>query len=805
MRQRLVSLLLLTLLAAAPARGQSGPQLTQSAVAGGGGASAQGAFRVEGTIGQGVAGASSGGVFSLDGGFVLALANGAPVNAAPATHATDEDTPLAFNGANSVSVSDADAGASHVRVTLTAVNGTLTLGDTTGLIFMAGAGGDAQLIFTGALADANTALAGLTFNPAPDFNGSASLTVETDDLGHTGEGGARQDTDAVNITVNPVNDPPSAAGQSLATDEETPVGVTLSGSDPETAAAGLAFAVTAQPAHGSLSGAAPNLTYTPADGYAGPDSFKFTVTDAGDGAAPALTSAEATVSVNVASVPDIFARDARAAEPKSGETPMLFTVTLERAPASTVTVDFATASGPAGAGAATEGGDYTARAGTLTFAPGQRVQTVSVPVLHDSQTEPDETFRLTLSNASGGRIVRGAATGEITTSSAAGAVLISELRTFGPGAGNLNGDQFVEVYNNSDSPVTVSTADGSPGWGLFKAGADCDATPVLVGTIPNDTVIPARGHFLFAGPDYSLADYGGAGAAEGDAGLEQAVEPNRGVGLFRTTDAGNLSSVTRLDAVGFGAGASNNCALLREGNGLGELAANVSALGQHSFFRKLCDFVGGKGCQTNGTPKDTQDNASDFAFADTNGTQVVGVGHLLGAPGPENLDSPRQTNLITAALLDGSLGGAVPPNRVRDHSDVIPGVADAGTMSIRRRVINNTGAPVSRLRFRISEMTTYPATAGAADMRALDSVSVSGVNITNDSGTCGGPASCAVTVGGTTLEQEPNQPAGGGLNATLTVTLGTPLAAGDHVLVHFRLGVKQTGLFRFYIVTETLP
>src|ERR1044072_7203792 len=68
MRQSLISVLLLSLLLA-PVRGQTGPQITQSSVAGGGGVSTHGALRVEGIIGQSSAGASSGGTFILQGGF----------------------------------------------------------------------------------------------------------------------------------------------------------------------------------------------------------------------------------------------------------------------------------------------------------------------------------------------------------------------------------------------------------------------------------------------------------------------------------------------------------------------------------------------------------------------------------------------------------------------------------------------------------------------------------------------------------------------------------------------------------------
>ena len=60
-----------------------------------------------------------------------------------------------------------------------------------------------------------------------------------------------------------------------------------------------------------------------------------------------------------------------------------------------VTVDFATADGTAHAGQ-----DYVRTRGTLTFAPHERAQTVSVTVNADGSTEPAETFSLNLSNES---------------------------------------------------------------------------------------------------------------------------------------------------------------------------------------------------------------------------------------------------------------------------------------------------------------------------------------------------------------------------------------------------------------------
>jgi len=58
-----------------------------------------------------------------------------------------------------------------------------------------------------------------------------------------------------------------------------------------------------------------------------------------------------------------------------------------------VSVDFATSNWNA-----TNGLDYTATNGTLTFAAGEKVQTFAVPILNDGLREGNESFRVTLSN-----------------------------------------------------------------------------------------------------------------------------------------------------------------------------------------------------------------------------------------------------------------------------------------------------------------------------------------------------------------------------------------------------------------------
>ncbi|HET6891643.1 MAG TPA: Calx-beta domain-containing protein, partial [Pyrinomonadaceae bacterium] len=466
--------------------------------------------------------------------------------------------------------------------------------------------------------------------------------------------------------------------------------------------------------------------------------------------------------------PDVSINNAKVAEPPSGTTSMLFTVALSAPAQQLITINYNTADVSAVAP-----GDYAPVVGGSTvFQVGEQIKIIPITVNSDVDgAEPDETFTVTISaNSSQANVVGATGTGTITVADPPGTLLISELRTSGPGG---SADEFVEIYNNSDSQHIVAGTGGSPGYGVFKMGANCNATPVLVGTIPNGTPIPARGHYLLVGSAYSLANYGGTGAAAGNLTMTSDIENDRNVSLFSTTNILQLSTTTRFDAVGFGTNTGNVCDLQREGTNLGNLLGSTL---EYTFFRKECDFVPGTGCTIPGRPKDTNDNAANFLFADTAATLVSGAGQHLGAPGPQNLASPlKRDATIAVFVLDPSVPSTSPPNRTFDNTSDPANNSTFGTLTVRRRVVNNTGGNVTRLRFRVVEVTTAPNPPGIADVRARKSVTQVGVGPVGDAATCtasgAGSPPCTVTVQGLTLEQPPNQAMGGGYNSTLTVNL----------------------------------
>src|SRR5207244_1388612 len=93
-------------------------------------------------------------------------------------------------------------------------------------------------------------------------------------------------------------------------------------------------------------------------------------------------------------VPTISINDKTVTEGNSGTTNITFNVTLSNPTQSIVTVDYATAPDTATAGV-----DYVSTSGTLTFAPGDTTQTITVVVNGDLVDEAaTETFFVNLTN-----------------------------------------------------------------------------------------------------------------------------------------------------------------------------------------------------------------------------------------------------------------------------------------------------------------------------------------------------------------------------------------------------------------------
>ncbi len=184
--------------------------------------------------------------------------NNAPI-ADDASPSTDEDTPLPIT----LSATDADDDSLTYSVVSNPTNGVLS----------------------GSAPD-------LTYTPDSNYNGPDSFTFTAND------GYVDSNTATVTLSIAPVNDAPTALDDSYNTDEDTPVAVTLSASDVD--GDPLIYSYT-NPTFGTLSGTAPNLTYTPNSDSEGNHSFTFYATDNPGG----QNSNIATITINVNPINDL--------------------------------------------------------------------------------------------------------------------------------------------------------------------------------------------------------------------------------------------------------------------------------------------------------------------------------------------------------------------------------------------------------------------------------------------------------------------------------------------------------------------
>ena len=177
-----------------------------------------------------------------------------------------------------------------------------------------------------------------------------------------------------------------------------------------------------------------------------------------------------------------------------------FFVSLNRPSVSTVTVGYASADDTA-----TAGQDYAAVAGTLSFAPGESVKTVTMKIIDDRLSEPDERFQLLLSNPTGATLVDPVGTGIIGRSDTAPVsrpqvlatpVIVSEGDTFATFVVQLSAPSTNQVTVNytQQNGTALNGSDYNYYFGtlLFAPGETLKSLPV---PILNDTAVESPESF----------------------------------------------------------------------------------------------------------------------------------------------------------------------------------------------------------------------------------------------------------------------------------------------------------------------
>jgi len=216
---------------------------------------------------------------------------------------------------------------------------------------------------------------------------------------------------------------------------------------------------------------------------------------------------------------------------------LAFTISLNTAASSNVTVTYATSDGTA----TTANGDYTNTAGTATITAGSTSTTINVPVAGDNTVEPDETLTLTLSNASGATLgTSSAATGTITNDDVAPSAPLNLMATAGNGRANIS---FTAGANGSSA---ISNYEFSIDGGAFQALSPAiSSSPVTVFGLTNGTAHQIR---------LRAVNASGAGDASQPVTVTPATVASQPLNLVAT--AGNAQVSVAFDAPSNNGGAN---------------------------------------------------------------------------------------------------------------------------------------------------------------------------------------------------------------------------------------------------------
>ena len=199
----------------------------------------------------------------------------------------------------------------------------------------------------------------------------------------------------------------------------------------------------------------------------GAENYRITLSDAAGYAVGTDVTADGVLNDAAAAI-SLSVADASAAE---GDGAMSFTVTASSAPSTAVTFKY-TVTAESG-DTATAGTDFTAvtaaAKGSGTIAANAQTTTITVTVVDDNTDESDETFTVTLSEASGATISDAVATGTITDDDGAdpGVTISAETLTVNAGASKT----YTVVLDSDPGAQVVVTPTSTPAAKATVSGA----------------------------------------------------------------------------------------------------------------------------------------------------------------------------------------------------------------------------------------------------------------------------------------------------------------------------------------------
>jgi hypothetical protein len=221
----------------------------------------------------------------------------------------------------------------------------------------------------------------------------------------------------------------------------------------------------------------------------------------------------------------------------SGSANAVFTVQLSPAQSQAVEVDYATQDG-----SATAPDYYQPAQGTLTFAPGQTSQTVSVPIDSDTLVQPTNYFYLALSNPSGAALAGQAGVAYILDPD----VFTLSGTVINPAGAAVAGATVTRTGNDQPTLTTTSAANGSFSFPNTLNG-QYTLTPTLTGEAFAPATLLATVRGANVGGQAFIAYSGTAITGQATTGTA-AVEAGVTVTL---TGGGHATTVERTDPQGY--------------------------------------------------------------------------------------------------------------------------------------------------------------------------------------------------------------------------------------------------------------
>jgi Ca2+-binding RTX toxin-like protein len=416
----------------------------------------------------------------------------------------------------------------------------------------------------------------------------------------------------------------------------------------------------------------------------------------------------------------------------TSSTPTTASVNIRLLTASTTPVSVHWATTP---GSATSPADFTASSGTVTFAAGETVKTVAIPVIADSLIEGEQSFNVVLSNPTGTSIVDG--TGLVRITDDDGFSVSDAVVT----EGNDGTTSLVFTVTLGSALATRATVNYASANGTATAGSDYSAQTgmltFLAGETSKTVTVAVNGDFAPEGNETLTLNLSGASG---------------GTGILRATGTGTIFNDDGLSIAD---------ASVTEGNSGTVLVPVTVTLSAPASGAVTVAYTTQDGTATAGVDYVATSGTLVFAAGETSKTISVAVKGDTQFEGNETfrvlLSSPSGS-----ALVDGSATVTIQNDDVRPPPSFR--VVDSA-------IVEGTGAGTSVLRFQValSELVGFDA---SVNYTTSNGTATAGTDYTATSGTLTIPAGSLFGFISVPITRDTAVEG----NETFTVTLSSPSA-----------------------------